>query len=254
MIDEVRKLLDEYTAWLKDNTKLREVEDSVEITTPYLDRHNDHIQIYAQKQNGGYILTDDAYTIEDLRMGGCALDSPKRRELLNIVLNGFGVNLEDDALRVKTTRDRFAFHKHNLIQAILAINDLFYLAEPVVKSLFIEDVAAWLDGNDIRYTPRVIFPGKSGYDHHFDFVIPKSRKRPERILQAINRPGKETAQSIAFAWIDTREVRDPDTRAFAFLNDEDREIPSNVTDALQSYNVTPVFWSKRDQVKSELAA
>ncbi|WP_418888699.1 DUF1829 domain-containing protein, partial [Methanothrix soehngenii] len=35
------------------------------------------------------------------------------------------------------------------------------------------------------------FTGKSGYDHLFDFVIPKSKKRPERILQAINRPSRD---------------------------------------------------------------
>ena len=68
MIQEIQELLDKYTAWLRDNTTLREVEDSVEITTPYLDRNNDYIQIYAKRANGGFILTDDSYTIEDLRM------------------------------------------------------------------------------------------------------------------------------------------------------------------------------------------
>jgi hypothetical protein len=254
MIDEVKKLLEEYITWLKDNTKLREVDDSVEITTPYLDRHNDHIQIYAQRKNGGYVLTDDSYTIEDLKLSGCNLDTPKRRELLKITLNGFGVELNGESILVKTTRDRFAFHKHNLLQAILAVNDLFYLAEPVVKSLFFEDVTAWLDAGDIRYTPRVKFPGKSGYDHHFDFVIPKSRKKPERIVQAINRPSKEAAQAIAFSWIDTREVRDPQAMAYALLNDGEREVSSNVTDALRSYDVKPILWSRRDEIKGELAA
>ena len=45
---------------------------------------------------------------------------------------------------------------------MLAINDLFYLAVPVVASLFYEDVVAWLDLHEIRYTPKVKFTGKSG--------------------------------------------------------------------------------------------
>ncbi len=115
------------------------------------------------------------------------------------VLNDFGVKLVNGAMEVAASKDDFPLRKHNLIQAMLAINDLFYLASPMVSSLFLEDVVAWLDENEIRYTPSVKFTGKSGYDHLFDFVIPKSKKRPERILQAINRPSRDEAGATAFA-------------------------------------------------------
>jgi hypothetical protein len=71
MIDDVQKLLNDYQVWLKDRTVLRQIDDWVEITTPYLDRHNDYVQIYAKKTNGGFTLTDDGYTIDDLEQGGC---------------------------------------------------------------------------------------------------------------------------------------------------------------------------------------
>src|SRR3989339_452859 len=168
MITEIQQLLDKYTAWLRDNTTLREIEDWVEITTPYLDRNNDYIQIYAQKTNGGYTLTDDSYTIEDLQMSGCGIETPKRQELLKLTLNGFGVILNKNALEVHTSRERFALQKHNLVQAILAVNDLFYLAKPMIKSLFLEDVTSWLDLAEVRYTSKIKFTGKTGYDHCFD--------------------------------------------------------------------------------------
>jgi hypothetical protein len=39
------------TSWLKDRTTLREVNgEYVEITTPYIDRHNDALQIYARRE------------------------------------------------------------------------------------------------------------------------------------------------------------------------------------------------------------
>ena len=53
MICDVQRLLEDYLAWLKDKTKLRQIDNWIEITTPYLDRHNDCIQIFAKKQNGG---------------------------------------------------------------------------------------------------------------------------------------------------------------------------------------------------------
>lgn len=254
MIDDIKQLVDAYHAWLKDKTALREVADWVEITTPYLDRHNDYVQIYAKRAHGGFVLTDDGYTIGDLRDSGCKLDSLKRQALLQMTLNGFGVQMQGDMLEVHASPENFALRKHNLVQAMLAVGDMFYLAVPMVASLFYEDVVTWLDLHDVRYTPRVKFTGKSGFDHHFDFVIPKSRREPERILHTINRPRREAAQAVAFAWIDTKEIRPPESRAIALLNDSEQSVSSDVMDALRSYDVRPVLWSQREGVAEELAA
>lgn len=250
----MQALLDQYWAWLRDKTTLRQVREWIEITTPYLDRHNDRLQIYARRRDGGFLLTDDGYILTDLEQSGCKLDSAKRQALLRMTLNGFGVQVSGQALEVHASADNFALRKHNLVQAMLAVNDLFYLASPVVASLFYEDVVAWLDLSDVRYTPKVKFTGKSGYDHLFDFVIPRSRQQPERILRAINRPSRDTAQAMAFSWVDTREVRPPQSRAYAILNDSEYPVSESVLDAMRNYDVRPVLWSGREQVRQELAA
>jgi hypothetical protein len=194
---EIEQLLHNYRSWLRDKTTLRELNGEwIEITTPYLDRHNDALQIYVRSENGGYVLTDDRYTIHDLEASGCNLHTDKRQDLLKMTLNGFGVRLSEEALEVHATAENFPLKKHSLTQAMLAVNDLFYLTKPVVESLFFEDVVSWLEANEIRYTPEVKFTGVSGYDHLFNFVIPKSRKQPERIVQAINRPTRETGLSF----------------------------------------------------------
>ena len=254
MIEEVQSLVDQYWVWLRDRTSLREVGEWTEITTPYLDRHNDCLQIYAKRSNGGFVLTDDGYIVDDLEQSGCRIDSGKRRDLLKMTLNGFGVQIAGKALEIRASSDNFGLRKHNLIQAMLAVNDLFYLASPVVTSLFYEDVVVWLDLSDIRYTPNVKFSGKSGYDHRFDFVIPKSKAMPERIVRTINRPSRDTAQAIAFSWIDTKEVRSPDCRAYALLNDTESPVSANVQEAMRSYGVRPIPWSARDEAREELAA
>lgn len=251
---DIQRLMDQYVEWLRSKTTLRQLDDWIEITTPYLDRHNDYLQIYARRQNGSYILTDDGYILSELELSGCKLESPKRLALLQMTLNGFGVKLVDGALEVRASKDDFPLRKHNLVQAMLAVNDLFYLASPMASSLFYEDVVAWLDESDIRYTPKVKFTGKSGYDYLFDFVILKSKKQPERILQAISRPSRDEAMITAFAWFDTREVRPPNSRAYAILNDSEREIPPIVIDELQSYDVRAIPWSKRKDVVAEMTA
>jgi hypothetical protein len=253
--NEIEKLLNDYRAWLKDKTTLREVNGSwVEITTPYLDRHNDALQIYARAENGGYVLTDDSYTIHDLEASGCNLHTEKRQDLLKMTLTGFGVRINEEALEVHATPETFPLRKHNLIQAMLAVNDLFYLAKPIVQSLFFEDVIAWLEANEIRYTPQVKFTGISGFDYLFDFVIPKSRKHPERIVQAINRPTRDNAESFILAWSDTQKVRSSESKAYAVLNDVEQPVSGGVLDAFRNYQIQPVPWLERAQVVTELAA
>ncbi len=101
--------------------------------------------------------------------------------------------------------------------------------------------------------PNVKFTGMSGYDHHFDFAIPKSRKQPERIVQAINRPTRDSALQFINAWIDTRQVRPAESKAYAMLNDE-QPISGGVVDAFRNYDIRPVSWTQRVEVVAELAA
>ena len=254
MIDEIRHLTDSYYSWLRDNMDLLAIDDFVEITTPFLDRHNDHMQIYVEATTGGYLLSDDGYTIADLEMCGCNLDSPKRQALLKTTLNGFGVRNANDELQVTATTDDFAQKKHNLLQAMLAVNDLFYLASSTVASFFYEDVLAWLDAADIRYSPRIKLTGKSGYDHHYDFVIPKSNTQPERVLMTINNPDRNAFQRVGWLWQDTQQARPSKSHAFAMLNDTQQVVSGNVITAFQNYGVHPVPWSERESVREELAA
>lgn len=255
MINEIQNLLDEYIHWLKDKTKLRQVNEKwIEITTPYLDRHNDYLQLYAKREQDKFFLTDDGYIIQDLVQNGCKLDSKKRKALLRMTLNGFGIRLDNNNLVTYATTKTFALQKHNLIQAMLAVNDLFYLAAPIVENLFLEDVMEWLDLHGIRYIQNVKFTGATGYDHVFDFAIPKSNQQPERLLRAINRPIRETVESFAWAWVDTKEVRLPESRAYAFLNDTEKTVSSVITEALKSCEIQPVYWSQRESYREELAA
>ena len=254
MISDIQRLTDAYHQWLKDKTVIREIDQWAEITTPYLDRHNDYVQIYARRENGGFLLTDDGYTIADLEQSGCKLESRRRKELLHTTLNGFGVRLDGSALQVHAAADNFALRKHNLVQAMLAVNDMFYLAEPVVASVFYDDVVTWLDASDVRYSPKVKLTGKSGFDHLFHFLIPKSRQQPERLLHAINHPDRRAVQTMMMAWSDTREVRGAESLAYALLNDIEQAVHADVLQALRVYQIQPVLWSERASVRLALAA
>lgn len=126
MTMNVDKLLDGSYKWLRDNTswkrskRLIDWGEIIEIFTPYLDRHNDYIQLYLKKDGDDYILTDDSDTLDDLEMCGSSLDSSD----MKTTLKGFGVRQDKNELFIKTSEEGFPQAMHSLMQAILAINGL----------------------------------------------------------------------------------------------------------------------------------
>lgn len=252
----IESLVDGYFRWLRDKTKLNVSEKWAEITTPFLDRHNDYIQIYISAINGGkgLLLTDDGETLDDLAACGCNVTKGRRAALLATTLRSFGVKNVDGILQIEANATNFSLKKHNFIQTILAVNDLFFTSKTNVESFFTEDVAMWLDNSGVRYSSNIELIGKSTFSHHFDFVIPKSHKAPERIVKAINNPDKGAAQNLAFAWMDIKDIRANDARMYAVLNDTIKQIPSGVLDALRSYDVIPISWGERQENVDVLAA
>lgn len=253
---DTNSFIDSYITWLRENTTALQLKNgAVEITSPFLDRHNDYIQIYIVKDGDNYILTDDSYTISDLELSGLNFNTPKRKEELNTILRNFGVSLNDqNAMYCKCNSTNFPFKKHSLLQAMLSVNDLFVLSQPNIVSFFLQDVETYLKDNDIRYTKNLKFTGKSGFDHAYDFVIPQSKTFPDRLVKTINNLERSNTQSIIFAWSDTIQMRDPNTKLYTFVNDVEKRVSSSCIDALKEYGIIPVTWSQRDSVLQSLIA
>ncbi len=254
MTTDCQSFVESYLDWLRERITTEEIDGTCEITTPFLDRHNDRLQIYVQRRGGQLRITDDGYIIGDLESCGCVLDTPHRRQMLQTVLNGFGVREEDGELVVEGPERDFPKKKHSLLQAMLTVNDMFMIARPRVSHLFLEDVGCFLDDHEVRYTPSVEFTGRSGFLHKYDFVIPRSQTMPERILRAINRPSRDTAQVMIFSWNDTKETRPRDSTAYAILNDSEREPSSDVLGAFSQYDIETLRWSDREDYIDNLTA
>ena len=251
---ECQEVIDDYVAWLRRGIQADSINGVCELTTPFLDRHNDHLQIYVARSGDKIRVSDDGYVLADLEQGGLEITTPKRGDILTATLNGFGVRNEGRELFVEASPSNLGQRVHSLVQAMLAVNDMYVLAQPRVASFFWEDVRAYFDERDVRYSPRVKIPGKSGFDHAIDFVIPKSRLRPERLVQAINAPTKNTIAGYLFALTDTREAREAASEAYAFLNDMERAVGGDVLEALEAYRVVAVPWSAREDHLAELAS
>lgn len=252
---DCQNLVDEYVAWLRRGLSPEAVGEACELTTPFLDRHNDHLQIYAMTRSGGLTLTDDGYILADLRASGLDMDTPKRRAVLEGVLRGLGVHEESGELTVGATAANAGQRMHALVQAMLAVNDMFVMAQPHVASFFFEDVRSFLDANGVRYIERPKLAGKSGFDHAVDFVVAKSSRRPERLVEAINAPRKDSISAYLWTLSDLREARGAagqPAEAYAFLNDQTGPVSAEISEALAAYGVISAIWSQRAQYAEAL--
>lgn len=121
-----QELVDSLIEWLGSKISAKDLDGLYEITTPFLDRHNDHIQIYVKPDNedNTLMITDVGYTITDLRMSGCDIGTESNQRIFRSVLTRFRVQLEEDQVYVTTTPGCFPKKAHNLIQAILLIDNL----------------------------------------------------------------------------------------------------------------------------------
>lgn len=249
-------LVGSYLDWIRHGVAADVLTDEVtELTTPFLDRHNDHLQIYAERQSPDlFLLTDDGYIMAELKSSGVGRHGPRREEVFSNLLRGYGVALEGKELQVRATKGNLGQRVHNLVQAMLSIDDMFVLAQPHVEAVFLEDVEHFLDTHGVRFSPRVKFAGRSGLDHLFDFVIPKSTHAPERILKAVNSPRRDRAESLIFAVSDTKSTRGPDVSFFALVNDSRREVPAEIITALETYEINARTWSRRNDLVEALIA
>jgi hypothetical protein len=135
---------------------------------------------------------------------------------------------------------------------MLAVNDMFVMGEEHVLSLFKEDVAKFLESHNIPIFPDFKLSGRSGFDHKFDFGLPKTARKSQRVLQAINNLTKDQALSFAFAVADVRLMRAEPLQAFTFLNDIEHPPNEGNLAAIRAYDVEPLFWSRRQDSMSLL--
>lgn len=251
---DFQKIIEDYLKWIKDNTIVKTIEEGsiCAITTPFMDRHNDHLDIFVIKQGDKIKLTDDGYTIADLKMSGLDINTPKRDSILRTTLNGFGVKLNgNDELYIEATLANIGQKKHYLIQAILSVNDMFNLASDTVHSLFKEDVELYFRTNDIYYSKDIKISGKTGYDHNIDFLVTATRTKPERLIKAINTPRKDSALASIMAFNDI--LRESKTKNYVLYNNIEKNVNSDFLGALESYGIISIPWSERERCKLDFS-
>ena len=104
---DIQKLIDDYVYWLKSEINFDKIGEYYEITTPYLDKANDYLQIYVKQDGNDIYFTDDSITMHNLKMSGIQLNT-NRKNYIKRILCQYGVRLNGDELVTKSSINNFA--------------------------------------------------------------------------------------------------------------------------------------------------
>ena len=241
----IQEYINSYADWLKSEISFTEMGGYYEISTPFLDNDNDYLQFYVKQEDDELYFTDDGFTINSLEMTGFSFTAHRKLQL-SLILNRYGVQLNQKELVLKAPASQFAQKKHAFTQCLMHVSDMYMTSRAKVGSYFLDDIQSFFRQNDIFCMENVQFTGKSGYSHNYDFAIQRSKSKPERLCLAINNPSKTTMGNALFAWEDTKPSRKADTKLIVFLNDANG-ISKGIEDGFDNYNVNSIRWSQRSE-------
>lgn len=248
--EEIEDLVKSYVNWMKDKTVIHEVSSNwIEITTPFLDYHNDALQIYAKKSGDKYILTDDGYILSDLEISGYNIDTPKRAELIQDILKIWQIEKKDGVLSVRTSKSDFPSRKNDLVRAMMELSGLQAMSEARVYNYFLEDVATWIIERDISATRNVRIQGKSGIYSQIDFLIP-GKKFSETALQVVTKPTMQSLLAkVALILTDVMPNRS-NMKLATIINDDGagKKSMERIAKYAGSQNMGCIPWSEKDKI------
>lgn len=264
MNTQVKGFLDRYIDWLRSACSESDQGDGwFALSFPFLDRHNDYLEVYARESGDGFLITDDGRTIRDLKHSGIDLTTAgKRRAIAESILSGFGLDpglIANGKIKAVAEEEEFPAKLQGVLAAMLGIDSLAHTSPPNVVALFKDHVADWFSAIGARAAKAPPLVGRSSVVHNFDFVVPRTKGGPPGIVQAIKSPDRIHLQSYTFSVIDTREspsFQSGELRGaefFAVLNDE-RLLKDKDYFALLDNGITTIEWSRREGHAGKFAA
>ena len=129
-----------WVEWLEKETELKQIKKDYswlwEITLPFVDRHNDKVQIYLNykiddSQNyEEIVISDGGYVINDLKTGGYDLERGKFAERYISVLRWGGIRVREGELFISVKEKDFTNRMNTFIQVLVIINYLTCIILP----------------------------------------------------------------------------------------------------------------------------
>jgi hypothetical protein len=244
------KLKNEWISWVSNNFEYTELSaSSIRIDTPFYDRHNDTIILYAIKKQNNWRLTDGGYIIDDLAVDGIVFDNRTRtrNKYLEQQLFNYGVSFDSttNELYTDATYENFAIKKAALMQAMLFVNDMFLTKKEAAKSFFLEDVSKVLDSHELNYISPHIVVDSIGMNHNFEYAFSGKGGIPSKVIKLINTPNNEMyAKSVLTDFTLAQPRFNKDTKKIVLFNDNNAPSTGVINNMFEENDIETYRFSK----------
>lgn len=250
--DNLRQI---YINWVKKSDFIDLDNTWVEIKTPFTDFTGSFISIFAKKEGNDYYLTDYGNVINELDMHNIPIIKSRKQYLNKILLcQGCSIDKNNNIFVRFNNINDFPKYKHQLIQTIINVSDLFLTSHSNNENLFTFDVIEYFDSKEISYSsrPYSLF-GSSGYANNFDLNIGQIKKKgiPALHTKIINRLNDNMMRAVLLAQKDLN--LDSNEKIATVINDIDFNVaPKNIT-ILKKNFIEVINWSERDEYFNKYA-
>ena len=254
----VDKIIENYMQFLKERMFYREVDDGWQaITTPFLDMYNDAIEIYCKIEDEQKIIFSvGGETLNKLELTGITFNRrSKRKRILESILLNYGVNVRNEEIFVEVEDMRkVASAKHNLLQAIIEISDMYMLPTNVNEGAktFNDKVQKYFRDNKVVVTPKFSAKSKAGLEFTFDFQI--AGLDTEILVETFNTITTSNLAVCLLSYESIKEIREEisgkEIKSISIINDEYTEIKPEYLNTFRDKNIEPILWTDRNQFEN----
>lgn len=252
---DTEKMKDIYFKWIDRKIKFTPSKGNnfITITTPFLDMYNDYIELIIYKsENSEYIISDDGYTVDELKLLDINLNKKSRRKnYFQSILTNFNIkNINGELLINFDDLNEFPDAQNRLVQCMLQVFDLLQTSKNNVIQYFKDDVTNYFINNNIPVGENFSLLGKSGRDSKFDLVIGRTKKKRQQAIKIVNTPTAANIANPLFRIIDVRDIQS--TTDFSVIaNNINNPIAGEFKTAFKRYNVPIYSWSEREKWVSD---
>lgn len=258
---QIDHIAEEWLSFIKKSNEFKMVSDTeLRINTPFTDPFGDSISLLIVLSNGIYTITDQGYTIWNLKSHGVDLTDKKSHRFQNLmsILNKNDTLLSESGEIIgRATRNEIPQTINDLTQTLIQVSDLIYLSRSNTRSVFLEDVNTYFKQQKNIYSilQGMSMQGQTQLNYNIDFVF-NLTVNDRKFVNVYNSLSKALVEQLIGIWADTLNYRKskqlgdiPFSIIVPAVPDEQRVF----SESLLKHNIEVLPFNNKNDVQNKLA-
>ncbi|ANZ60200.1 DUF1828 domain-containing protein [Secundilactobacillus paracollinoides] len=261
LVTQMDSIARDWLSFIKKSHEFKMVSDTeLRVNTPFTDPFGDSISLLIVLSNDIYTISDQGYTLWNLKMHGVDLTDKKSHRYKNLeaILMKNNARLETNGAIVgHATRQDVPQTINDLTQTLIQVSDLIYLSRKNTRSVFLDDVNTYFTVQNKNYSVLrgMSMQGQTKLKYNIDFIF--NRTVTERkFVNVYNSLSKSLVEQLIGIWADTINYRTSHNQENVPLSIIVPDIPEEqlvFAQSLSAHKIDVVPFNDKEHVLQKLA-